>query len=57
MLLTMITGERQKKKIEIKITMAFVFVSVNSLLLLSPDKVVDFGIRFNDRPVFFVLGI
>ncbi len=28
-----------------------------SLLLLSPDKVVDFGVRLDDGPVFFIFWV
>lgn len=30
---------------------------VQSLLLLGPDQVVDFGVGLDNRPVLFVLGV
>ncbi len=31
--------------------------SYESLLLLSPDKVVDFSVGLDDRPVFFIFWV
>ena len=31
--------------------------SYESLLLLSPDKVVDFGVGLDDGPVFFIFWV
>lgn len=47
----------RKENIEIKNHWALPTFRPQSLLLLGPDKIVDFGVGFDDWPVFFVFWV